>query len=1261
MKRIGIFAVIFIICLLDRSLFAYDGKPPTVSILNPSPGTKATPSPVSLRQDTNDFKVQVQVWDDAPVSSVQIGYCEDAGSNDPETCSFVFTDLTLNSNYNCGSNCGIYETNLSLVAGKSYYLYARASSSDGLGSSRDQRVNVIPDNNPRYVYIKTLSQNTGTGTLLVRDFSSQLCIDCHNVSTHSSQSTDLDYQNWQVVCLECHTPHSTRNIFLIREQILTPRSGLRTVTLYNKTGDAPNSYVDSQAGSNTTGICQVCHTLTTGNGVARWRNTGNADAGHYQSPSTKRCTNCHSHTKGFGAACDICHGNPPPPLAQPPTGSQTPGAHQFHMTRGYTCSICHYGSVGTGTTHNNTTISLGFVDILGMYTGGSYDGQTAANYESTHPGTTVSNAGSKTCSNIYCHGGTMAPNGGLYTSPAWDAASGSYSCGNVPSGACHGASESNPPTRGSHVKHVNSTQTGMKLPCSTCHLNNNHVNGSLEWDFDETNDTRLAGALYRDSASGSVSPVPSISYGTCTNLYCHSDGRRDTSTRQYSTPQWGSTGTGCNFCHGTGNPAGAPDYPNGGPGSATANSHYAHVTDAAGNYVPSRCTWCHSTTTTDGITVSTPPHLNQTIDVVFASTYGGTYSLPGKTCSNVACHGTGADSVSPQWGGDAGCIDCHRATVLGNLRKVVGTGGDFVRPSRHVSNGTTTEVVTNFDCIVCHMEGDVTSTSSNIKIDKDYHPMEPVAQNIIHLRNVDNYTTGWAIDKTSWTTEMRNNMDRFCLSCHDSDDSANTNVTLTASGPGAASWTATGGTADYLNLLTNDGDNTYYRTTTNNAYHTNAIHDVSSSLTGTIDSVTVYGVCRGEAANNRMRLVLRISGTNYDGATEHTLTTSYATYSETWTTNPAGGSWTWAAINSMEAGFKSTAITTGQRCTQLYVVVSASGTNFDLGAGTQKLVWGPDLGGASTIAVNSTNNGLLLGTAVARRFTPFNTADNQQNAREVDTGIRNARLNSGVKDIRGQFNSKNIVGKGWASHHNLNIFQKRYSTRNTTAWPDAAWTTYTTKEGQNIRTAGETAGLHCSDCHLNEVNAHGSLNTFYMLSDSAGNDAAFTNVGTTSSTDICSKCHANTTYGEGNTSTASRTQSHNQNGARCNNISNADNKGLSTLGSTSEITAKSGNTDLTCLGCHGGITFGGIHGQNNAYQPGKTGAWVPTYRFMGTGGSMRWYSPDKATSPTDADWESATATPGCYTISADDSFGGCTQHGGFGSDKAVNRGRPLEY
>jgi hypothetical protein len=366
-----------------------------------------------------------------------------------------------------------------------------------------------------------------------------------------------------------------------------------------------------------------------------------------------------------------------------------------------------------------------------------------------------------------------------------------------------------------------------------------------------------------------------------------------------------------------------------------------------------------------------------------------------------------------------------------------------------------------------------------------------------------------------------------------------------------------------------------------------------------------------------------------------------------------------------------------------------------------------DSDGASNICVKSDNTGLETSTtkACSRRLTPFNTADTLQNAREpttttpaVPTLWRDWRVtNNKVINVKDQFNSGNAYGKGWASHHNLNQFKLRYetsagvkTTNSITEWPAGAWTppdatpaageVGMTWEGKQLNSGasdtGFAVGLHCSDCHLNESNAHGTRSTWYMLQDKTGTDNPFSATGTSTSTEVCAKCHNPATYGEGSTTTTSgysRVQAHDGTNGRCNNIAGGDQDGFATLGWTGGTGA--GN-QLPCLGCHGG--YGGpsnsnadgtsptnvgpglIHGTNAAYKPYNGAGYSRMYRFMGTGGSYRYYSPTAAASPTDpTSWES-TGTTGCYTIGAVDQYGTCAKHSGV-SPAAPNRTRKLQY
>jgi hypothetical protein len=92
--------------------------------------------------------------------------------------------------------------------------------------------------------------------------------------------------------------------------------------------------------------------------------------------------------------------------------------------------------------------------------------------------------------------------------------------------------------------------------------------------------------------------------------------------------------------------------------------------------------------------------------------------------------------------------------------------------------------------------------------------------------------------------------------------------------------------------------------------------------TGAIQSVTVFCQARMTQLQGEVQLVVYMSGAEYRGATQN-LTTSYATYSETWTTDPSGGQWTWVDITNLQAGIRLSGqnITFPAYCTQIWVEV----------------------------------------------------------------------------------------------------------------------------------------------------------------------------------------------------------------------------------------------------------------------------------------------------------------------------------------------------
>jgi predicted CxxxxCH...CXXCH cytochrome family protein len=500
--------------------------------------------------------------------------------------------------------------------------------------------------------------------------------------------------------------------------------------------DTPVKFLDKEgsksfADGDTTynGVCEVCHTQTNhfrNNGLAPDQNHANIGGA-----AATNCTTCHPHIDGFKPECNACHGYPPEPLATVPlpTGSSTAGAHALHATtKGYQCSICHYNSVGSGLTHKDAKITLGFVGLPGSYTGGSYDGQTTANYESSDSGTTVSNTGLKECSNIYCHGSTIAPNGGTDITPVWD----NPDTGNC--GTCHGASPGNPPTKGSHSKHAGAADGGRQLACTVCHYDytSTHVDGSVNWAYDTATYTWLSGALYRGNTSGSQTPVPSTSYGQCSNLYCHSNG---ITTPMYTNPTWGDAASGaCGTCHGV--LAATPP---------ASTPHTKHIGLTGYKYSCSRCHDSVVNATADSTTQPTIKdallHVDKIKQVSFDTfNTGGSYS--GGNCNNIYCHSKGTGGTSnpgdtrpvnistpPLWSGTTTCGSCHGG---GNASGKPEYANSSPKANNHAKHTT--------DCSVCHFGTTSTGTTITDKtkhVNKLYDLQAKTGYSFSYLYNVN--------------------------------------------------------------------------------------------------------------------------------------------------------------------------------------------------------------------------------------------------------------------------------------------------------------------------------------------------------------------------------------------------------------------------------------------------------------------------------------------------------------------------------------------
>jgi len=269
------------------------------------------------------------------------------------------------------------------------------------------------------------------------------------------------------------------------------------------------------------------------------------------------CTGCHGASDGTGKGAPLQASD----LLKVITG-HTEGMNARHIKTtelNYACDTCHDQN-GMPTLDSKITISFKPTGLPsgGTYLGSAFTGTFSYSYSSN---VTTTIGGAQACANLYCHGGTMATNGGTDITPEWtNAATGAC-------GSCHGATAANPPTLGGHVKHAASfTGAGYQVACTTCHVNylTQHVDGLSEVAFDPAVSTVVTG-----SYSGSSTMLDA--YGTCSSIYCHSNG---TGGSPLVTNFTWSTSLNCAGCHGGLSSNTSP---------IATGKHTQHIATSAGN------------------------------------------------------------------------------------------------------------------------------------------------------------------------------------------------------------------------------------------------------------------------------------------------------------------------------------------------------------------------------------------------------------------------------------------------------------------------------------------------------------------------------------------------------------------------------------------------------------------------------------------------------------------------------------------------------
>jgi len=530
-------------------------------------------------------------------------------------------------------------------------------------------------------------------------------------------------------CATCHHP-AANNIKQVKDVISTPTGDRPVQFLIVST--ARNANVagvfgnDMRSGTASTNVCEVCHHR------ARFHQYSASKVAWKEHNNNSDCMSCHSHSIGFktlstGLTCSDCHGNPPvtsEQLVVPPTVVLFPyatnaGSHDKHNQRGLQCATCHSNGNHLATAQPDKKINMGFKVNNTNFPG--WHGQfSSGKMRSLVPGNgyTYVNAAGMTIEqapntimncNVYCHG--WENNGGYNTEPAWTGIT------QVGCGSCHAATNEVPPESGSHHKHADSEPGfGNGIACSKCHGFRNystssaHIDGDVEWDLSTITPT----ALYRGQNSGSTGfPAPTApgNYGTCQNLYCHSNVVSSVNNNGtgapdvFNTPTWGGTTT-CNSCH--------QAQPN------VTGGHPQHAGTGIGD-ASFDCRICHG----NGGDANPLKHGDSYINFEFSGLGENTHysyssaKVPGSavygTCYNGNCHGSRRPKTGPTaltWGNQTAtplCNKCHTTTPsTGGFYGTMGPNGTTSKTDPYVGahfqhiTSMPYKLAAKYDCDECH-------------------------------------------------------------------------------------------------------------------------------------------------------------------------------------------------------------------------------------------------------------------------------------------------------------------------------------------------------------------------------------------------------------------------------------------------------------------------------------------------------------------------------------------------------------------------------
>jgi predicted CxxxxCH...CXXCH cytochrome family protein len=361
------------------------------------------------------------------------------------------------------------------------------------------------------------------------------------------------------------------------------------------------------------------------------------------------CNGCHGTTSSTGSSVSIDNRPLDDSFRNMSTGGFQ-GHHRTHLpptATAVTCAKCHIGSENYTSSHRDGYIQLAS-NINSSPAGAKYNNISATFHNRTTFFRQTAKPRLSTCSDVNCHFERKTPVWG--TVPAYTAPN---DCNQ-----CHGF----PPTSGNHPsvsgigkKHgdyygVGATAADACRHCHTTHTTFAHATSagkrSLIVQFKVF--PNVSGAYSGDVSYPTYLPSAAPARnGTCSSLYCHTNGRNG---NPLQVPQWGGTLAGCRGCHGSAGDA------------ALSGAHAGHT---KGPQPAFACERCHSATanSTGGIKDFTA-HLNRQVDIAFSDGQGA-FEPTDKSCSATRCHtdGQGREANLPKkWtdSGPARCYWCHR-------------------------------------------------------------------------------------------------------------------------------------------------------------------------------------------------------------------------------------------------------------------------------------------------------------------------------------------------------------------------------------------------------------------------------------------------------------------------------------------------------------------------------------------------------------------------------------------------------------------------